>query len=164
MIPKIRREDPDNLVVAGTQTWSQDVDKAAADPLPLSNVPYTLHFYAGTHRQDLRDKASIALAKGAALFVTEWGTSEANGNGILDDKETRLWWAFMERNKLSYLNWSVADKAETSAALRPGASGKGGWPLRMLSPSGRSVRDHLRKMNPRGLRAQAADPCGEGTC
>ncbi len=66
VIPQIRREDPDNLVIAGTQSWSQDVDKAAADPLPFPNVAYTLHFYAGTHRQDLRDKASAALEKGAA--------------------------------------------------------------------------------------------------
>lgn len=126
VIPKIREHDAHNLIIAGTQTWSQDVDKAAADPLPFANVAYTLHFYAGTHRQELRDKASAALAKGAALFVTEWGTSEANGNGILDREETQRWWGFMEQNKLSYLNWSVADKAETSAALRPGASGKGG--------------------------------------
>ncbi len=165
VIPQIRAHDPDNLIVAGTQTWSQDVDKAAADPLPFPNTAYTLHFYAGTHRQELRDKAKAALARGAAIFVTEWGTSEANGNGILDDKETRLWWDFMEENKLSYLNWSVADKPETSAALRPGAAGTGGWPERMLSPSGRFVREQLRRMNSRaGSARKGFDPCGEGTC
>ncbi|MDP8914555.1 MAG: glycoside hydrolase family 5 protein, partial [Pseudomonadota bacterium] len=146
-----------------TQTWSQDVDKAAADPLSFSNLAYTLHFYAGTHRQELRDKAAAAMAKGAALFVTEWGTSEANGAGILDEKETRLWWDFMEQKQLSYLNWSVADKRETSAALMPGASGKGGWPDHMLSPSGRLVRSQLLAMNPRTAEP-AGDPCGTGTC
>ena len=163
VIRRIRAHDPDNLVVAGTQTWSQDVDKAAADPLSFRNVAYTLHFYAGTHRQELRDKAAAAMAKGAALFVTEWGTSEANGAGILDEKETRLWWDFMEQNQLSYLNWSVADKRETSAALMPGASGKGGWPSGMLSPSGKLVRSHLRAMNRRRM-APAAVPCRPGKC
>ena len=159
VIPRIRANDPDNLILAGTQSWSQDVDKAAADPLSFPNVAYTLHFYAGTHRQELRDKAAAALAKGAALFVSEWGTSEASGAGIIDEKETRLWWDFMEKNQLSYLNWSVADKRETSAALMPGASGKGGWPDHMVSPSGKLVRSHLRAMNRRG-RA----PCRPGTC
>ncbi|MDP9414384.1 MAG: hypothetical protein M3Q08_09900 [Pseudomonadota bacterium] len=104
------------------------------------------------------------VLRGMSLFWRQWAAGILQRHGILDDKETRLWWDFMERNTLSYLNWSVAEKPETSAALRPGASGKGGWPLRMLSPSGRFVRDHLRKMNPKGLRARAADPCGEGTC
>ena len=143
----IRAIDPDNLIVAGTPSWSQDVDIAAADPLPFSNLAYTLHFYAATHRQELRDKAQIALDRGAALFVTEWGTSEADGAGAFDPDETRLWWAFMEANGLSSLNWSIADKPETSVALRPGASPHGGWAEPWLTPSGRLVRDHLREMN-----------------
>lgn len=163
VIPPIRAHDPDNLIVAGTQTWSQDVDKAAADPLPFANVAYTLHFYAGTHGQELRDKADIAMKNGAALFVTEWGTTDADGDGPVYGEETRRWWDFMERNKISYLNWSVADKKEGSAALLPGASGKGGWPLPMLTPSGRFVREQLRKMNPAPAR-RSTDPCGEGTC
>lgn len=165
VIPSIRAHDPDNLIVAGTQTWSQDVDKAAADPLPFANTAYTLHFYAGTHRQELRDKAEAAMRKGAALFVTEWGTTDADGDGAVHQEETRRWWDFMERNKLSYLNWSVADKREASAALLPGASAKGGWPMRMLSRSGRFVREQLRRMNGRQAASKAqADPCGEGTC
>ena len=148
VVPAIRAIDPDNLVIAGTPSWSQDVDIAAANPLPFANVAYTLHFYAGTHRQELRAKALRAMELGAALFVTEWGTSEASGNGILDEAETRLWWAFMETHQLSHLNWSIIDKDETSAALRPGAPGEGGWTDETLSPSGRLVRQMLRDLNP----------------
>jgi endoglucanase len=147
--PRIRAHDPDNLIVAGTQTWSQDVDKAAADPLPDRNTAYTLHFYATSHRKELRDKAAAALAKGVALFVTEYGTTEATGNGTVDIAETRRWWDFMEANKISYLNWSIVTKRETSAALLPGASPRGGWTERSISPSGKLVREQLRKTNPR---------------
>ena len=147
VISSIRAHDPDNLVVVGTRSWSQDVDEAAADPLKLSNVAYTLHFYAGTHRQDLRDKAQKALDRGAALFVTEYGTTEATGDGPVDEAETRRWWDFMEKNKISYLAWSIADKRESSAALLPGGSTKGGWPDDMISPSGKLIREQIRKMN-----------------
>ena len=147
VIRSIRAHDPDNLIVAGTRSWSQDVEEAAADPLKGPNVAYTLHFYAGTHKQDLRDKAQKALDLGAALFVTEWGTTDANGNGNVDVEETQRWFEFMETNKLSYLNWSIADKDESSAALKPGASPRGRWPDRMVSESGKLVRDQLRRMN-----------------
>ncbi|MEO5816096.1 MAG: glycoside hydrolase family 5 protein [Gemmatimonadaceae bacterium] len=145
VIAAIRARDKTNLVVAGTQTWSQDVDKAAADPLPFTNVAYTLHFYAGTHRQSLRDKATLAMSRGAALFVTEWGTGSADGNGMLDSTETRKWIAFMDQHKLSWANWSVADKNETTAALLPGAPGTGGWTDAQISASGKFVRGELRR-------------------
>jgi endoglucanase len=144
VIPAIRAHDPDNLIVCGTQTWSQDVDKAAADPLKFDNVAYTLHFYASTHKQWLRDKAQTAMDKGIAIMVTEWGTSEANGSGKRDQAETRVWLDFMDEHQLSWCNWSVTDKSETSAALMPGAAGRGGWAEQDLSPSGRLVHAALR--------------------
>ena len=157
VIPRIRALDPDNLIIAGTPTWSQDVDVAARDPLPFSNVAYTLHFYAGTHGEELRQRARAALAAGAALMVTEWGASEANGNGVLAEAETRRWWRFMEDNQLSYLAWSISDKPETSAALRPGANRRGAWTEAMLSPSGALIRSHLRHMH-------QAQQCLEASC
>jgi endoglucanase len=42
-------------------------------------------------------------------MVTEWGTGTADGNGRLDETETRLWWEFMEGHQLSWCNWSIAD-------------------------------------------------------
>lgn len=147
VISSIRAADPDNLVVAGTRSWSQDVDEAAADPLKFNNVAYVLHFYAGTHKQGLRDKAQKALDRGAALFVSEYGTTDANGDGKVDAAETRRWWDFMEKNKISYLAWSIADKRESSAALLPGASPKGGWRDSRISESGQLIRAQLRAKN-----------------
>ena len=66
VIGAIRAVDPDNLVIAGSPSWSQDVDVAAADPLPFENLAYTLHYYAATHREALREKGDAALAQGPA--------------------------------------------------------------------------------------------------
>ncbi|WP_222927003.1 glycoside hydrolase family 5 protein [Sphingomonas gilva] len=142
---RIRAADPDNLIVAGTRSWSQEVDEAAADPLGDANTAYTLHFYAGSHGQHLRDKAQKALDRGVALFVTEWGTSEATGDDRLAWNESREWLDFLNERSISHANWSIADKDETSAALLPGAAAKGGWKDEALSPSGRLVREMLRR-------------------
>jgi endoglucanase len=147
IIQTIRQYDPDNLVICGTRVWSQRVDEAADDPLPYSNVAYTLHYYAASHKQWLRDTAQKALDKGVAIMVTEFGTSEASGNGVLDQVETRKWFDFMEANSISWCNWSVADKDETSAALRPGAPANGGWTDAQISPSGLLIRAEMRAKN-----------------
>lgn len=144
VIGAIRAEDPGAFVVAGTRSWSQDVDEAAADPLPLKNVAYVLHFYAASHGQNLRDKANLAMKRGVALFVTEYGTTAANGDNPIDAAETQRWWNWMNANGISYLGWSVNDKKEASAILHPGGSPTGGWDESALTTSGKMMRDHLR--------------------
>jgi endoglucanase len=147
VITEIRNIDPNNIIVVGTPNWSQDVDEAAKDPLAFDNIAYTLHFYTGTHRQSLRNKAIFAINNGLPLFVTEWGLSEASGTGEIDYVETNLWLEFVDLHQLSWCNWSIADKDETSAALKPGAAANGGWENIDLTPSGLFIRDEIRNKN-----------------
>ncbi len=122
VIPVIRKNSPNAVIFCGTPTWSQDVDEAAKKPLPYENVMYSLHFYAGTHGQSLKDKAENALKKGLPLFVTEWGTSDASGSGGNYLSESESWLAFLEKHGIGWINWSFCDKGESSAALLPGAA------------------------------------------
>jgi endoglucanase len=148
LIETIRAIDPDNLILCGTRSWSQDVDEAAANPITSStNILYTLHWYASTHKQSYRDKAKKALDKGVALMVTEGGLSEASGDGPLDTAEARRWLDFMKQNYISWTNWSLADLKESSGALKTGTSSTGNWNASQLNPSGTWVRNTLRSMN-----------------
>jgi len=144
VIAAIRAKDPDNLIIVGTPNWSQDVDVASADPITsYSNIAYTIHFYAATHKQYLRDKCNTALSRGIALFATEWGTCEASGNGAVDVGSTNEWVNYMKQNKISHCNWSVNDKAESASLLNPGASATGGWTEANLTTSGKLVKSIL---------------------
>ncbi|MEO5706170.1 MAG: glycoside hydrolase family 5 protein [Alteraurantiacibacter sp.] len=143
LVGAIRRIDPDNLIVLGSPSWSQDVDIAARDPVAGTNLVYTLHYYAATHKAELRAKADAALAAGLALMVTEYGVVEATGNGPVDIASSREWWDWAEANGVSYLAWSIGDRNETSAALQPGALAWG-WGDGQLTPAGRLMRAHLR--------------------
>ncbi|MFN3402477.1 MAG: glycoside hydrolase family 5 protein [Cytophagaceae bacterium] len=147
VIKSIRQHDPDNIIVCGTRQWSQMVSEAAADPIKDTNIAYTLHFYAGTHKKWLRDEAKRAMDMGIALFVTEFGTCHASGNGYFDPEETQIWFDFMDKYKISWCNWSVADKDETASILKPGANGKGGWADDELTESGKLIKEELIKKN-----------------
>ena len=104
MIPVIRQYAPDAVILVGTPTWSQDIDKAADDPITGEiNIMYTVHFYAGTHREWLRDKISYALDRGLPVFVSEFGISEASGNGAVDAAEGDRWIAFLDENGIGYV-------------------------------------------------------------
>jgi len=100
----------------------------------------SLHFYAGTHSASLRARAQTALNNGIPLFVTEWGTVNANGDGAVDNNSTDEWMSFLAENDISHLNWSVHDKDEGASILRPGAPSNGNWSDNDLTESGLKVR------------------------
>ena len=146
VIDTIRHHDPDNIIIVGTPTWSQKVDAATANPIDANNIAYTLHFYAATHKQELRDIAQVAIDRGFCIFVTEFGTCKASGNGTLDFEETELWMEWMDKYKISWCNWSVCDKNESASALKPEANTWGNWLDYQLTESGKFIRNKLLEM------------------
>ncbi|HEY9154486.1 MAG TPA: glycoside hydrolase family 5 protein [Opitutaceae bacterium] len=144
VIAVIRAIDPNNLIVVGSPHWSQDVDVAANDPIKDSNVAYSLHFYAGSHKEFLRDKAVAAMSRGVALMVTEWGSCNADGNGAIDRESTREWMDFMRKYHLIHCNWAVSDKKETSSIVVNGTSPAGKWREDQLTDAGKFVRGWVR--------------------
>jgi endoglucanase len=141
VLAAIRGTGANNIVIVGTPNWSQDVDVAAADPITAyTNVAYTLHFYAATHKQYLRTKAKTALDAGLALFVTEWGTCSSSGDGTVDAAETKTWLDFLAQNQIGWANWALNDKAEACSALTPGAGTTGPWAGNALTASGALVK------------------------
>jgi len=138
VVSAIRAIDPDNLIIVGTPNWSQDVDAASYDPIRRNNIAYTLHFYAGSHFGGLRDKAQLAMNNGIALFATEWGTVNANGNGAVDHGSTDDWMTFLRRNGISHANWAVNDKSEGASTFYPGGS----WDS--LTESGQKAKDIIK--------------------
>lgn len=150
VIDAIREHDPDNIIVVGSPRWDQDVDIAAADPITnRHNLVYSFHFYASDpyHQDALRQKAETAIAQGLPLFVTEWGVGESNGDGVFDLEKTERWVEWMEQHQLSWANWNLTDKEETTALMRPGASARGQWNVEELTESGQYIRKLLHRMN-----------------
>ena len=148
VIQTIRKNDADNIILIGTPRWDQEVQIAAENPiLNHKNLMYTLHFYASTHGQELRDKGDIALAKGLPIFVSESGGMEASGDGRLNVEEWGYYVDWMEKNKLSWVAWSVSDKDETCSVLKPNTKATGKWKEKDLKDWGKLVREKLRYLN-----------------
>ena len=143
VINAIREIDPDNLIIVGTPFWSQSVVEASLDPINANNIAYTLHFYADTHQQDLRNAAQSAMNNGIAIFITEWGTCDASGNGGYNETASNDWMSFCKDNFISLCNWAINDKEETASALKPGASINGGWTDADYTVSGTYVRNQM---------------------
>lgn len=143
IVKAIRANAPDSIILIGSGTWSQDLQDAAADPVAGTNLMYTCHFYAGTHGEWLRQRISDAQSRGLAVFISEWGVSRADGSGGVFTSESETWLNFLHRNGISWANWSLCDKDETSAALKPGTPVNRAWTDSDLTQAGKFVFSHF---------------------
>ena len=145
VISTIRKNDKKAVIVVGTPTWSQDVDQAAADPIKGDNIMYALHFYAATHKADLRNKMTAAINKGLPVFVTEYGICDASGNGAIDKKEADRWIKTMDEYGVSYIAWNLSNKQESSSIIKSSCSKVSGFKKSDLSDEGKWLYSMLRK-------------------
>lgn len=120
IIPIIRANDKYAVIMVGTPVWSQRVDEAAKDPITIDkNVMYVLHFYANTHTDELRGIMKDAAEGGLPIFVTEFGSCSADGNGGHNPVEADKWVALMDELDISFIMWNISNRDETSASFVP---------------------------------------------
>lgn len=146
IIKTIRAIEPNAIILVGTPHWDQDVHLAADAPIiGFDNIMYTLHFYANTHKQSLRDRGDYALSKGLPLFVSECAGMEASGDGAINQEEWNAWLEWMQRNSISWAAWSVSDKDESCSMITPSGSSEGNWKDEELNEWAKIVRNDLKK-------------------
>lgn len=138
VIEVIRNNDEDGIILVGTPNWSQFVDQAAADPITeYDNIMYTLHFYAATHTEGLRNTMTGAIKAGLPIFVSEYGICDASGNGGIDENQANQWVSTMDTWGVSYVAWNISNKNETSAIFNSSCNKVSGFTQDDLSSSGK---------------------------
>ena len=128
------------VIIVGTPTWSQDILDVTKKPLPKTstykNVLYALHFYAATHKDDLRNRLKQAYNKKIPIFVSEFGICDASGNGKIDTTQANKWIALLNKYSISYANWSLCNKNESASFLKSSCKKLYGFKTSDLSKSG----------------------------
>lgn len=148
VIKTIRSIDTNNVILVGCPKWDQEVQLPAADPVKgYNNLMYSMHFYAGTHKQWLRDRCDEAMRNGLPIFVSECAGMEASGDGSIDHTEWNKFVSWMNEKGLSWVAWSVSDKVETCSVLNPSAASTGKWKTKDIKEWGNIAREALKKLS-----------------
>nr|WP_239160050.1 cellulase family glycosylhydrolase [Virgisporangium ochraceum] len=152
IIPVIRAQDPDGVVLVGTEDWSslgasgdgQGVQRILANPVSAGNVMYTFHFYAASHDDWHLNTVRDAIAQ-LPVFVTEFGTQEYTGDGPNNFARAQQYLDLFAQNKVSWVNWNYSDDERTGAVFTQGtcAAGQFGGTNR-LKEAGVWVRERIR--------------------
>lgn len=151
IIKIIRTYDADALIIVGTPQWSQlptwSGSSAADNPIKASdvgasgtglakNVLYSIHFYAATHYSDIQSNVTYAQNKGLPVFCSEFGISDASGNGKIDLQNANTWMKLLKKYKISFVCWNLSNNNESSAMFKPTCTKVNSWRNSDLTTSG----------------------------
>ncbi|AXB42975.1 glycoside hydrolase family 5 protein [Amycolatopsis albispora] len=151
MIPVIRAQDPDGVVLVGTHGWASlgvSDGRTEADivnnPIKASNFMYTFHFYAASHKDEYFNALTRAASK-LPLFVTEFGTQTYTGDGGNDFAYSQKYLDFLASKKISWTNWNFSDDSRSGAVFKQGTcAGNSFTGTGPLKPAGVWIRDRIR--------------------
>lgn len=153
IIPVVRAGDPEAVVLVGTRGWSSlglsegsDHTEITADPVDADNIMYVFHFYAATHG-DFHREGLRAAARDLPLFVTEFGTQEATGDGPNDFASAQAYLDLLAEEQISWVNWNFSDDFRSGAVFETGTcAADGPWTgTESLKPAGEWIRDRIRE-------------------
>lgn len=152
IIPIIRAYDKDAIIIVGTPMYSQlgsqgHLYEPADDPIKgYSNLMYAFHFYASDsdHNQWLTSKISTAISKGLPVFVSEFGLSQANGDGNVDVNRAKEWMNRCDNYNVSYCAWSLSNDYRSSSLIKSSCNKTSGWSTGDLTTAGNFIRDWYR--------------------
>ncbi len=118
VIPVIRNNDKDAVILVGTPNWCQYPSEISKAPLSeYDNIMYTLHFYAASHGKNNMEEINTCMQAGIPLFVSEFGICDSSGSGELDYDTGNEWINMLNKYAISYVQWNISNNAESSAAF-----------------------------------------------
>ncbi|MFC5820643.1 cellulase family glycosylhydrolase [Nonomuraea harbinensis] len=151
LIPVIRQHDADAPILVGTRGWSSlgvsaggNETEIINNPVNAANIMYTFHFYAASHDSLYLNTLSRAADR-LPIFVTEFGTQTASGDGANDFARSQQYLDLMAQKKISWVNWNFSDDFRTGAVFTTGTCPSGSFAgTSRLKEAGVWVRDRIR--------------------
>ncbi|PUT42193.1 cellulase [Legionella taurinensis] len=150
IIPVIRAIDAKAPVIVGTRAWSSlgvseggSYQEIVNNPVQFSNIMYSFHFYAASHRDNYLaalDNASQVLP----IFVTEFGTQTFTGDGANDFDMSNRYMALMAAKKIGWTNWNYSDDFRSGAIWKTNTCANGAWVDSNLKPAGIYIKDQIQ--------------------
>lgn len=161
IIPVIRENSSDAVILVGTPKYSTQIQEAMKAPLPFDNLMYSCHKYVDVSPDG--EKPSVywlekAIEYGFPVFVTEWGiTYGEDVPDKLEDEETlteqyrnmdmesaRSFVEFLNENGISWCGWALSNSVEIHAVIRWNCDKLHGWTAEDLTPGGELMFSALK--------------------
>lgn len=117
VIPCIKKNNPDAIVLVGNPRWSADLNSVMNDPLVgYSNIMYTYHFYANDHRSTTQ--VTTAYDRGFPVFISEYGFMNSSGDGPIGYTPGSNWMTVLNARNISFVAWNISNSGGSASIIK----------------------------------------------
>ena len=155
IIPIIRKNSPNSIIVVGTPDYDQDLESPKKKPLDFDNVMYVFHFYTASHYDEMFEKLEAAHKANLPVFISECGITEADGNGLIDYGNAVKWFNYLHENNISYVIWNLSNKNESSSFIKATTGEDKHLTDDDLTDSGKWVKALIQGQDPKKIKKGA---------
>jgi len=160
IISALRSAGNNNLVLIGSPRWSSQPKEQSSNwgSSRDGNVAFTFHFYSVTHSYSndngYAKNAKDAMSAGYAIFGSEWGGTNADGEGSFNGGSADGWTNWMDTDKISNCMWSASDapkgndynaKEAQASAMFSRPTNSGTLATNRLTSSGTYFQNYMSK-------------------
>jgi endoglucanase len=159
-VAKIRDYDPNAVIICGINVQEYGIAefKTAFDAAGITDIFYSFHIYIGDVEPSGYESVFNSLdnaIENYPFFMTEWGNSEASGDGTRNDELAAMILDYLHDNCVPHCFWKWTYQNMTTAVLKykltdwnNGWYGCGGYLGEDLSPNGKlffhKFRDYMQ--------------------
>ncbi len=146
IIPIIRSNSPDAVIIVGTPNFCTDLESAMSDPLIYDNIMYSYHKYIdATVEEELGiEQLKKAIREDFPVFVSEWGIDYEEGTELLDFDTAYAFVAGMRQYDISWCVWALSNKGEPHSILKEDCDKISGWSEEDFSDAGEFIIKMLK--------------------
>lgn len=131
VIPVIRANAPNNIIIVGSTNYSDKPTEHVNNPLTCdtTNVMYTFHFYAGMGISKAISTINSCITNKIPVFVTEWGITGNVGGMDVYIGTAKEFLKLLQDNGISWSVWALSTNADTDELrhVKNGVKTFGGW-------------------------------------
>lgn len=146
IIPVIRHNDKDAVILVGTPDYSYSITGINKNDLKYDNLMYSYHFYAGQYDDAYKNIIQDCHKAGIPIFVSEWGINTDIG-GEDARSQAKEFASYLNKKGISFAAWSLCNKAEVFSAIKPECQRYSNWKESDLTDNGQILFSALNGKN-----------------
>lgn len=148
VIPVIRKNAPQAIIIVGTPAYSSKVLDVLESPLRFNNLVYAYHMNTRyTNYQFLRT-LNKAREGDLAVFVSEWSIGKEKGRDYHDVIEGYDFLEYMRQHQISWAYWALCNKDRDYAIVQKESDKLWGWKSADLTIPGKIIFSALKNGRP----------------
>ncbi len=137
VIPVIRDNDKDAIIIVGTPKSSRDLGAAFSNQIDEEGIFYAVHANGSEDGEELRSQITMLLSEGMPIIVSQFDLTD--GSEDIDEDEIVAWYEFAKESGVSFIVGGFSNEDSTAAFVKESSDAVSDFSKKDLTDAGKWI-------------------------